>query len=1035
MGQVRKIKAGLVKIPIDQFVGEDGHIFFDTDDGTLRLSDGVTPGGSILSSAGGGGTSNYNNLTNKPDLTVYQLSADAFSGDYDDLTDAPIAVTVTDLTISKNLLPNANETLDIGSTSLRFRDIYLSGETIDLGGTKLNKNTDGDLEVKDTNGAFKKVKAKEIELDDGTKDATNKVVMRLGSDGTPEFKRVNKTTGVDVETHTKFDLLTIAKTITLSTAPTEDAHVTNKAYVDGLIPTVFSGDYNDLTNKPTIPTAFSGDYDDLTNKPTIPTAFSGDYTDLTNKPTLFDGVYDSLTSKPTLFDGVYDSLTSKPTLFSGDYDDLTSKPTLLQIGTTATTALAGNASIGDLSNVDGLVSAGQGTILAYDTAEGNYRPENVNNLVDDVEEQYLTVLAGTGLTKGDLCYVTGVSSGVPVVQLADANQLSTHAVGIATETVTNGDTTKLLTKGILSNIDTTTTAMPGSGNLLYMSEAAGNLTRTAPVAFQIMTQQVATILTTSATTGSILVDINAPIVGIAELAHNEIAIGGPNGEQKANWYDVALPALTLMHTGVKSVVNAIEASSAGSPIGSNRAQDSNASVDTIVIGTAAGINNFALFYDDPTSPANDQVVIRSDQGIMTLDAPEVRVNVGKNGEVGGFRIFNFATSEVEGQEQVFHTTQNGIHVGNDRRGTYTAGDNQINQDTDYGILAGRDSFNYGSNNFGFGEDIDFSSNTVANLGVGALIDVKSYISNSVAFGGSVIAGDGVSAKTSIFAGGHITKTTGNYGFTWGNGVYPGGATVYYSENHADGGVLFGKQSILTENATNSFIAGGIGAASENFEAHKIDSAHSFNYGKSNHIKADSDNSGTIGLYHILDTAPQGFAAGEIQRLTNTRASAAVGALNELGSAEHTTGNDYLFAAGYKNEPLGNGGMCLGYQLKTPLNRATSDDPYQWEDGCTVVGAHNDPLKKFDTDDGVGATWVQNQRFVVGTGVSAAAPTTGFVVAKPVIDSGNTTFSGIIMTHLAESDSYPNPAAARTAGVPTGGLYRTGNDVKILLAGD
>ena len=131
MGQVRKIKAGLVKIPIDQFVGEDGHIFFDTDDGTLRLSDGVTPGGSILSGGGGGG-------------------------------------------------------LQLGTTAT----------------TALAGNT-----------------------------------------------------------------------------------------------ALFSGDYDDLTNKPTIPTAFSGDYDDLSNK-------------------------------PTLFDGVYDSLTSKPTLFSGDYGDLTNKPTI-----------------------------------------------------------------------------------------------------------------------------------------------------------------------------------------------------------------------------------------------------------------------------------------------------------------------------------------------------------------------------------------------------------------------------------------------------------------------------------------------------------------------------------------------------------------------------------------------------------------------------------------------------------------------------------------------------------------------------------
>ena len=43
-----------------------------------------------------------------------------------------------------------------------------------------------------------------------------------------------------------------------------------KTEVDDLIPTVFSGDYNDLTNKPDIPTPFSGDYNDLTNKPLIP---------------------------------------------------------------------------------------------------------------------------------------------------------------------------------------------------------------------------------------------------------------------------------------------------------------------------------------------------------------------------------------------------------------------------------------------------------------------------------------------------------------------------------------------------------------------------------------------------------------------------------------------------------------------------------------------------------------------------------------------------------------------------------------------
>lgn len=46
----------------------------------------------------------------------------------------------------------------------------------------------------------------------------------------------------------------------------------------------FSGNYNDLTNKPTL---FSGNYNDLTNKPVLAiVATSGSYNDLTNKPTI-----------------------------------------------------------------------------------------------------------------------------------------------------------------------------------------------------------------------------------------------------------------------------------------------------------------------------------------------------------------------------------------------------------------------------------------------------------------------------------------------------------------------------------------------------------------------------------------------------------------------------------------------------------------------------------------------------------------------------------------------------------------------------
>lgn len=67
--------------------------------------------------------------------------------------------------------------------------------------------------------------------------------------------------------------------------------------------------------------AFTGDYDDLSNKPTL---FSGDYDDLTDKPSLFDGAYSSLTGVPSTF---------PPSTHSHDYDDdITDKPILRGTG-------------------------------------------------------------------------------------------------------------------------------------------------------------------------------------------------------------------------------------------------------------------------------------------------------------------------------------------------------------------------------------------------------------------------------------------------------------------------------------------------------------------------------------------------------------------------------------------------------------------------------------------------------------------------------------------------------------------------------
>jgi len=79
MGYVRKIKAGLVKTALEDFVGADpGIIFYDNTTGEFRISDGITPGGHPIVGA---------NNTNLTSFSVNQEAADGYGAlAYDNTT-------------------------------------------------------------------------------------------------------------------------------------------------------------------------------------------------------------------------------------------------------------------------------------------------------------------------------------------------------------------------------------------------------------------------------------------------------------------------------------------------------------------------------------------------------------------------------------------------------------------------------------------------------------------------------------------------------------------------------------------------------------------------------------------------------------------------------------------------------------------------------------------------------------------------------------------------------------------------------------
>jgi len=110
----------------------------------------------------------------------------------------------------------------------------------------------------------------------------------------------------------------------------------------------FSGNYEDLSNKPVL---FSGYYSDLLNLPVFDgtwtnlagkpvfaaVATSGSYNDLLNKPVLFDGSWTHLSGKPSLADvatsGDYTDLINRPAIFDGTWTNLTGKPSLADVAT------------------------------------------------------------------------------------------------------------------------------------------------------------------------------------------------------------------------------------------------------------------------------------------------------------------------------------------------------------------------------------------------------------------------------------------------------------------------------------------------------------------------------------------------------------------------------------------------------------------------------------------------------------------------------------------------------------------------------
>ena len=86
--------------------------------------------------------------------------------------------------VTGDIIPSANIAYDLGSSSKKFRDLYLSGATIHLGDTDLKSENNSFKVLHNGSTTLQKIRIEELEIGDDD----NKVVLKKGSNNRLEIK-------------------------------------------------------------------------------------------------------------------------------------------------------------------------------------------------------------------------------------------------------------------------------------------------------------------------------------------------------------------------------------------------------------------------------------------------------------------------------------------------------------------------------------------------------------------------------------------------------------------------------------------------------------------------------------------------------------------------------------------------------------------------------------------------------------------------------------------------------------------------------
>ena len=331
----------------------------------------------LLSGLGDHFSGDYNDLINKPAIPTVPSSVSAFSNDAGYVTGAQVSDAIDTELSTRNFFSG-------DYTDLINKPAIFSGNYADLinqpvipsvaglASTVYVDNALADLvTVQDISGLAS------IEY---VVAAVANVTIDLSDYATQEF--VNSAI-VNVLSGGSIDLSDYVTTQDLASALADyQPSVDLTAYaLKTDIPTPFSGDYNDLTNRPVLlDNSLFVTQGQLTNTLTAYQPIT-DLSVFALRSELFSGSYADLTNKPNQFSGDYNDLINKPAIFSGNYADLINQPVIPSVAGLASVAYVdqqiANVATGGNINLDGyatdleLATAIANLTLYVDTEIGN----------------------------------------------------------------------------------------------------------------------------------------------------------------------------------------------------------------------------------------------------------------------------------------------------------------------------------------------------------------------------------------------------------------------------------------------------------------------------------------------------------------------------------------------------------------------------------------------------------------------------------------------------------------------------------------